>query len=410
MTLPVLIVAYCFVIVLASLLGGWLPSLIRLSHVRLQVMMSLVSGLMLGIALLHLLPHAAEHLASMTQVAGAMLAGLLVMFFLLRVFHVHGHGDADHHECGHDHSHHGHEPETEAGPRLHWLGLYFGLSVHTLLDGVALAASVVADAHHDEHVTLALFGFGTFLAVALHKPLDALAITSLMRAGGWSNRSQTFANCGYALMCPLGALLFWLGAAAVGQSSDVIGYALAFSAGFFLCIALGDLLPEVQFHSHDRWKLSVALLAGVALAAAIEMTHSHDGHSADHAHAHGGESDRPKSFAEAVTLITERGDEVAEAFQGGNPDAGHDALHELGHLLVALPELIDEADMATEDQDAAKQAGKELFASYDKLDRLMHGKNADEKKAVAMYAEVQDSIASSLQVLRSKRAALRLAE
>jgi zinc and cadmium transporter len=42
---------------------------------------------------------------------------------------------------------------------------------------------------------------------------------------------------------------------------------LAFSAGTFLCIALSDLLPELQFHEHDRWKLSVALLAGLALMA-----------------------------------------------------------------------------------------------------------------------------------------------
>ena len=38
--------------------------------------------------------------------------------------------------------------------------------------------------------------------------------------------------------------------------------------GTFLCIALSDLLPELQFHSHDRLKLSVALLVGFALMAA----------------------------------------------------------------------------------------------------------------------------------------------
>jgi zinc and cadmium transporter len=47
----------------------------------------------------------------------------------------------------------------------------------------------------------------------------------------------------------------------------VTAVALAFSAGTFLCIALSDLLPELQFHSHDRLKLSVALLAGVVLMA-----------------------------------------------------------------------------------------------------------------------------------------------
>ena len=47
--------------------------------------------------------------------------------------------------------------------------------------------------------------------------------------------------------------------------------ALAFSAGTFLCIALSDLLPELQFHSHDRLPLSVALLTGFALMAGAAL-------------------------------------------------------------------------------------------------------------------------------------------
>jgi zinc and cadmium transporter len=234
----------------------------------------------------------------MTSVAGAMLAGLLVMFFLLRVFHVHAHGEFDEDCCGeecehdqgndhgHDHGHHHHDDHHHdyaglGGHQLNWIGLFVGLAIHTLLDGVALAASTVADAsHHTQDV--ALFGLGTFLAVALHKPLDALAITSLMHTSGWSARSQALVNLGYALMCPLGAMLFWFGASRLAAAENAtVGYALAFSAGFFLCIALGDLLPEVQFHSHDRWKLSAALLAGVAIAYGIEMTHSHT-HSDEH--------------------------------------------------------------------------------------------------------------------------------
>jgi zinc and cadmium transporter len=287
MSIEALLAIYCLMIVIASLLGGSLPSLLRLTHVRMQLMMSLVSGIMLGIAMLHMLPQAAENLDSMTRVAGSMLAGLLVMFFLLRVFHVHSHGELDHAACGHegcDHDHR-HEEVTTGGHELNWVGLFVGLAIHTLLDGVALAASTVADAsHHTQDI--ALYGLGTFLAVVLHKPLDALAITSLMHTGGWTSRSQAVVNSCYALMCPLGAIMFWYGVSqfAVGQNA-LVGYALAFSAGFFLCIALGDLLPEVQFHSHDRWKLSFALLAGVAIAYGIEMTHSHV-HPPDAPHNH----------------------------------------------------------------------------------------------------------------------------
>ena len=49
----------------------------------------------------------------------------------------------------------------------------------------------------------------------------------------------------------------------------VLGGALAFCAGTFLCIAGGGLLPEMQFHTHDRIKLSLAMLAGVAIAVAV---------------------------------------------------------------------------------------------------------------------------------------------
>ena len=56
--------------------------------------------------------------------------------------------------------------------------------------------------------------------------------------------------------------------------------ALAFSAGTFLCISLSDLLPELQFHQHDRVKLTIALLLGLAVAyAAAQLeaaTHKHD--------------------------------------------------------------------------------------------------------------------------------------
>jgi zinc and cadmium transporter len=44
----------------------------------------------------------------------------------------------------------------------------------------------------------------------------------------------------------------------------------------FLCISLCDLLPELQFHGHDRFKLTMALLLGLALAWGISMSHTHE--------------------------------------------------------------------------------------------------------------------------------------
>jgi zinc and cadmium transporter len=97
-----------------------------------------------------------------------------------------------------------------------------------------------------------------------------MSIVTMMAAGGWSRKAQTSANLVFALMCPLGALLFFFGVNVVADSRNyLVAAALAFSAGAFICIALSDLLPEVHFHSHDRAKLTLAFLLGLALAYAI---------------------------------------------------------------------------------------------------------------------------------------------
>ena len=303
MAIGLLLTIYCICVAVASLAGGALPSLVKLTHRHMQFLMSFVGGLMLGVALLHLLPHSLAEQGSIDRTAGWTLGGLLTMFLLIRVFHVHAHehGDTsdlvdDEHQhphegpCEHHHEHHSHAPGQHP---FSWLGLALGLSLHTLIDGLALGAAVIAEAH--DHRDFALFGLGTFLAVALHKPLDALSITSLMAAGHWSRGSIQLANALFALMCPLGAVAAAWGFAGLAHEQHlVLGCALAFAAGVFLCIALADLLPEVAFHAHDRMQLTAALLAGILLAWGIgflEPEHAHETHEApelqsEHAHHH----------------------------------------------------------------------------------------------------------------------------
>src|SRR5687768_14715923 len=102
----VLLVIYCVLVLVASLGGGWLPKLMHLTHTRMQFMMSLVGGLMLGVGLMHLIPHALHFVDSIDHVMISALVGLLFMFALIRVFHVHQHGAladdgaAGHQACG----------------------------------------------------------------------------------------------------------------------------------------------------------------------------------------------------------------------------------------------------------------------------------------------------------------------
>jgi zinc and cadmium transporter len=273
------LILYCIAIAGVSLVGGLLPNWIKMTHTRTQVAMSLVSGLMLGVAFYHLLPHSVALLggpgAADTSVRWLML-GLITMLLLLRMFHFHQHDfsheeeDLHDHHLVHDHDHdhgHAHAPVTPVHS-MSWLGIALGLAVHTLIDGIALGA--VMQGEIADGASSGLLGVGVFLAILLHKPLDAMSITTVMAAGGWSRRARAINNLVFALMCPLGALLFYFGVDSLGDNRDyLVAAALAFSAGAFICIALSDLLPEVHFHSHDRTKLTVAFLLGIALAYSI---------------------------------------------------------------------------------------------------------------------------------------------
>jgi zinc and cadmium transporter len=283
------LVLYCIAIAGVSLVGGLLPNWVKMTHTRTQVAMSLVSGLMLGVAFYHLLPHSVAMLggpgAADTSVQWLML-GLITMLLLLRMFHFHQHDfsheeeDLHDHHLGHDHEHgHAHAPPTPVH-KMSWLGIALGLAVHTLIDGIALGAVMQGEVTDG---ATGLLGVGVFLAILLHKPLDAMSITTVMAAGGWSRRARATNNLLFALMCPLGALLFYFGVGSLGDNRDyMVAAALAFSAGTFICIALSDLLPEVHFHSHDRTKLTLAFLVGLGLAYGIGALEPSNFHLSPH--------------------------------------------------------------------------------------------------------------------------------
>ncbi len=268
--------AYSAAIVAASLLGGKLAVLGTMTHTRTQVVMSLVAGFILGIAMFHLLPHSFEHISGPDMVekaVGWMVFGMVLMIFLLRIFHFHQHDFSSEASDLYDRRGHGGVHARSL------LGIALGLGVHTATEGIALGTSVQMGPPHDGAGALA--GLGVFLAILLHKPLDAYSIVGMMQSAGHSRRARTAANVGFAMLCPLVALASFWGVGLLGpEEGAVVGYALAFAAGAFLCIALSDLLPEIHFHSHDRGKLIASLLVGIGLAYALYCVES----SALHGH------------------------------------------------------------------------------------------------------------------------------
>ena len=287
------------VVAVAAYAGGSSLSFLSMGHRRMQVLLSLTGGVLLGVGLLHLLPHAFLQLGRQIDTTMSwVLAGFFLMFLLERAFHGHSHHTADGvddgHDCEHDHSHdhdHHHDhADAHAAPgngRWAWCGAFAGLALHSLADGAALAASVRADAEHGGGW---LAGFATFLAVLLHKPFDAAIIGTLMLNAGVSSRGRSIANGLYALVVPLGAVAFLASLRVFGGHQEtIIGVAMALAAGAFLCIAAADLLPEVQFHSHDRVMLTMSLALGLAIAWGITVM-ERSSHAHTHAHAHATES------------------------------------------------------------------------------------------------------------------------
>ena len=283
------LVVYCVLVLLASLAGGWVLLALRLTHARLQTGVSFVSGLMLGMAMLHFIPHAFHENHSVDQTMRLALGGFLAMFFLQRFFPHHHHdvseGAPEHEHAGGEHSPRrevnaepgpaGHTLAEQSASQLSWAATTIGMAFHSLLGGVALAAAVAAEAGGHS----GLVGLGTALVIILHKPFDAMTVSTLMAASGCSRFSRHVLNGLFALATPLGAILFYAGASQFfGSKPAFLGGALAFGAGTFLCIACADLLPELQLHSHDRLKLSLALAAGLAVAVLIGLfeTSGHD--------------------------------------------------------------------------------------------------------------------------------------
>ena len=130
------------------------------------------------------------------------------------------------------HFHFGEEIHTEAflRPSAAYLAV-LGLGVHTLFDGVAIAAGFMIGP------TLGLL---LFLAVLLHKLPEGFAVASIMLATGRSRSAALAAGAVLGALTVLGALLTSL------LAVTHVAYALALSAGVTIYVAASDLIPEVN--------------------------------------------------------------------------------------------------------------------------------------------------------------------
>jgi zinc and cadmium transporter len=240
-------------IILATGLGGLVSVLIAASlTVGLldRLVKSLVSfsvGVLLGTALLHVLPEAFESKADPHTLFLVLLAALL-FFFILEKAELYRHSHHHEHDDPHHHHHHGFDAE-QAGRG--GLSVLLGDSIHNFCDGVIIAAAFLADTR---------LGTVTALAIIAHEiPQEVGDYIVLLNAGLTRRRALVY-NAVSGLAAVVGGLLGYF---VVGPWKQLFPYLLVIASSSFIYVSLADLLPQLQRRLPMRETAAqVAWLAG----------------------------------------------------------------------------------------------------------------------------------------------------
>jgi len=229
---------------LATLLGGW--GVVRFLQGRAQFMRLLsgvAAGYLLSVTLVRIIPESMEARGGETNALWVLGGYLLV--------HVMEHGITLH-------FHYGEETHTNGSPIGGVLALV-GLSLHSLMDGVAIAAAL------STHSNL---GPLVVLGILFHRIPEGGTIASIFLVNGFGNRGALMAAGTLAMAALIGS---------AGQSllHLPIGPMLGLTAGLTLYVASSDLLPEVQKVSGFRSTIALLSGVGIFLVSARLLPHTH---------------------------------------------------------------------------------------------------------------------------------------
>ena len=213
-----------------TMVGGWIPTIKLWSQETFRLVISFCAGILLGAVFFHVLPEISTVLGR--QLGYSVMFGFLLIFVLEKFIMVHPceEGECDYHKIG--------------------IAAYIGIGFHSILEGIAIGAG-----------TMMNLSFIIILAVAIHKFPAALALSSLLVKGKeYSKKKILLSMFIFALATPVGALV----SVFVFQGVDgyIVATALGISAGTFLFISIGDLLPTVYEEHEKGYKNLVSLCLG----------------------------------------------------------------------------------------------------------------------------------------------------
>ncbi|MBT3514006.1 MAG: ZIP family metal transporter [Nitrospina sp.] len=226
-----------------TMVGGWIPTIRLWSQETFRLVISFCAGILLGAVFFHVLPEISTVLGR--QLGYSVMFGFLLIFVLEKFIMVHPceEGECDYHKIG--------------------VAAYVGIGFHSILDGIAIGAG-----------TMMNLSAVIILAVTIHKFPAALALSSLLVKGKeYSKKKILVSMFIFALATPVGALV----AVFVFQGVDdyVVATALGVSAGTFLFISIGDLLPTVYEEHEKGYKNLVSLCLGTLVMILSHAIHIH---------------------------------------------------------------------------------------------------------------------------------------
>jgi zinc and cadmium transporter len=225
---------YLPTLIFVSLIGGFLPLLRDFSQKALALFLSFSAGVLLGAVFFHMLPETGRILAE--SMGWPILSGFLLIFIMERFVFVHA---CEEHECD-----------------IHQMGIpaFLGISLHSLLDGMALGAGLI----------LPQLGPVVLLAVIIHKMPDSMSISSILLAAGWNRRKVAILALLFSLTTPIGAMITFIFFRSLAP--EHVAIAIGISAGTFLAIATADILPQVHRIEQRNPATLVFLLAGLTVS------------------------------------------------------------------------------------------------------------------------------------------------
>jgi len=234
------ILVFSFIGSVVSLIGGVLLLIkekfaLKISH----FLSAFAAGALLSTAFFDLLPEATEHMEEIgadLNIPLWTLIGILGFFLLERfIHHHHSHGDIK-------------EEKRSVIPLV-----ILGDTVHNFTDGMAIAATFL--------ISIPL-GIVTALAVAAHEIPQEIGDFGILLNKGIARKKVLLINFYSSLAAIAGAIITYI---YKDQIEGFLPLILATTAGFFIYIALANLIPEI--HNRENQKIafweSVMLLLGV---------------------------------------------------------------------------------------------------------------------------------------------------